>query len=88
MTSPASAAEDPPPSQPTSMQLVSCVPLYDAELSAPKSRVCVTGATGYLAGPIIERLLRAGHIVNATCRWAGSPVYPPGKGLQERGAIR
>ncbi|KXZ56267.1 hypothetical protein GPECTOR_1g233 [Gonium pectorale] len=61
---------DPPPAQPPApvVRHVSGVPLYDAELSTPKSRVCVTGATGYIAGPIIERLLRAGHIVHATCR--------------------
>ncbi|GLC73284.1 hypothetical protein PLESTF_001356300 [Pleodorina starrii] len=44
------------------------VPLFPDELSAPQSRVCVTGATGYIAGPIIERLLRAGHTVHGTCR--------------------
>ncbi|KXZ56329.1 hypothetical protein GPECTOR_1g290 [Gonium pectorale] len=58
--------------------LVSRVPLYDAELSAPKSRVCVTGATGYIAGPIIERLLRAGHTVHATCRFFRADLTCPG----------
>jgi len=30
--------------------------------------VCLTGATGYVAGPIVERLLALGHTVHATCR--------------------
>ncbi|MEW5312838.1 MAG: hypothetical protein WDW38_004441 [Sanguina aurantia] len=37
------------------------VPLYETErLSAPTS-VCVTGVTGYMAGPIVQRLLAMGH---------------------------
>ncbi|EFJ42238.1 heme peroxidase-related protein [Volvox carteri f. nagariensis] len=46
------------------------VPLYPAELAAAAApaRVCVTGATGYVAGPIVARLLAAGHTVHATCR--------------------
>ncbi|GLC50494.1 hypothetical protein PLESTB_000385700 [Pleodorina starrii] len=53
---------------PAAPGLLQRVPLFPTELSAPKSRVCVTGATGYIAGPIIERLLRAGHTVHGTCR--------------------
>ncbi len=48
--------------------LVSAVPLYPAEKAASPAKVCVTGATGFIAGPVIERLLRAGHTVHATCR--------------------
>lgn len=48
--------------------LVSAVPLYPAEKAASAAKVCVTGATGFIAGPVIERLLRAGHTVHATCR--------------------
>ncbi|GLC45512.1 hypothetical protein PLESTF_001109200 [Pleodorina starrii] len=44
------------------------VPLFPAELEAQPCRVCVTGATGYVAGPIVARLLAAGHTVHATCR--------------------
>lgn len=31
-------------------------------------RVCVTGATGYVAGHIVRRLLEAGFIVHGTSR--------------------
>jgi nucleoside-diphosphate-sugar epimerase len=30
--------------------------------------ICVTGATGYVAGHIVKRLLAAGHTVHGTCR--------------------
>lgn len=43
-------------------------PLYEIETSAAPTTVCVTGATGYIAAPIIQRLLAAGHTVRATCR--------------------
>lgn len=44
------------------------VPLYDIEKNAMPATVCVTGATGYVAGSIIQRLLATGHTVHATCR--------------------
>ncbi|GMH42635.1 hypothetical protein BSKO_10554 [Bryopsis sp. KO-2023] len=44
------------------------VPLYDVEKAFKPTTVCVTGGTGYIAGPIIQRLLAAGHTVHATCR--------------------
>ncbi|GMH40273.1 hypothetical protein BSKO_08177 [Bryopsis sp. KO-2023] len=44
------------------------VPLYDVEKSSKATTVCVTGATGYVAGPIVQRLLASGHTVHATCR--------------------
>lgn len=31
-------------------------------------RVCVTGATGYVAGWVVSKLLKKGYIVHATCR--------------------
>ncbi|CAD7702298.1 unnamed protein product [Ostreobium quekettii] len=43
-------------------------PLYDSERAEPRATVCVTGATGYIAGPVIARLLAAGHTVHAACR--------------------
>ncbi|KAG2445702.1 hypothetical protein HXX76_000309 [Chlamydomonas incerta] len=44
------------------------VPLYPEEASAAATRVAVTGATGYVAGNVVARLLAAGHIVHATVR--------------------
>lgn len=44
------------------------IPLRPEEKAAPPMHVCVTGATGYVAGHIIARLLAAGHTVHATCR--------------------
>jgi len=32
------------------------------------TRVCVTGATGYLAGHVVQQLLEKGYTVHATCR--------------------
>lgn len=37
------------------------VPLTPAEAAAPPARVCVTGAGGYVAGSVVQRLLAAGH---------------------------
>ena len=37
------------------------VPLSKAELAATKQTVCVTGAAGYIAAHILQRLLAAGH---------------------------
>jgi hypothetical protein len=47
------------------------VPLYDAEKDAAPRTVCVTGASSYVAGSIIPRLLAAGHTVHATVRNPG-----------------
>eukprot|EP00803_Ostreobium_quekettii_P001506 evm.model.scf_274.2 EVM.evm.TU.scf_274.2 scf_274:13939-18385(+) len=44
------------------------VPLSDAEKSCAPRTVCVTGATGYLAGLVVQRLLASGHTVHGTCR--------------------
>lgn len=46
--------------------------LSAAERQAKPLRVCVTGATGYLAGHIVQRLLAAGHTVHGTARHASS----------------
>lgn len=35
--------------------------LTAAELAAPKSTVCVTGAAGYVASAVVQRLLASGH---------------------------
>ena len=43
-------------------------PLYPIERHAEPATVCVTGATGYIAGAIVARLLAAGHTVHATVR--------------------
>jgi len=44
------------------------VPLYPIEKAAAPCTVAVTGATGYVAGPLIQRLLAGGHTVQATVR--------------------
>lgn len=44
------------------------LPLFPAEAAARNATVCVTGATGYVAGTLVERLLLAGAIVHATAR--------------------
>ncbi|KAG7670329.1 hypothetical protein Ndes2526B_g00076 [Nannochloris sp. 'desiccata'] len=44
------------------------VPLYPIEKAAAPFKVAVTGATGYIAGPLIQRLLAGGHTVQATVR--------------------
>ncbi|PNW80612.1 hypothetical protein CHLRE_07g324800v5 [Chlamydomonas reinhardtii] len=54
------------------MAATSVVPLLPLETKHPSSTVLVTGCTGYIAGPTIERLLRAGHTVHATCRDPGN----------------
>lgn len=41
------------------------IPLRPEEKAAKPMRVCVTGATGYVAGHIVQRLLAAGHTVGA-----------------------
>jgi nucleoside-diphosphate-sugar epimerase len=43
-------------------------PLAADEQKAKPLRICVTGATGYLAGHIVQRLLAAGHTVHGTAR--------------------
>lgn len=44
------------------------VPLYPAEQAAKPCKVAVTGATGYVASSLIQRLLAGGHTVQATVR--------------------
>eukprot|EP00198_Chlamydomonas_reinhardtii_P013020 XP_001702357.1 heme peroxidase-related protein [Chlamydomonas reinhardtii] len=63
----AQPAETLPPYTPASEPLAR-VPLYPEEASAAATRVAVTGATGYVAGNVVARLLAAGHIVHATVR--------------------
>lgn len=41
-------------------------PLYLAEKVAVPAKVCVTGASGYVAASVIARLLAAGHTVHGT----------------------
>lgn len=45
-------------------------PLTAAERAAPRAKVCVTGAAGYISSTVVCRLLAAGHIVHATYRAA------------------
>lgn len=66
----AQPAETLPPYTPASEPLAR-VPLYPEEASAAATRVAVTGATGYVAGNVVARLLAAGHIVHATVRCEG-----------------
>lgn len=47
------------------------MPLYPEELRAAAGQpltVAVTGATGYVAGAVVARLLAAGHVVHGTVR--------------------
>jgi nucleoside-diphosphate-sugar epimerase len=44
------------------------VALTEVENSQKPSLFCVTGATSFISGAIISRLLTAGHTVHATCR--------------------
>ncbi|KIZ02870.1 heme peroxidase-related protein [Monoraphidium neglectum] len=48
------------------------IPLRPEEKAAEPQTVCVTGATGYVAGHIVARLLAAGHTVHATARNPGN----------------
>lgn len=41
-------------------------PLYLIEKVAVPTKVCVTGASGYVAASVIARLLAAGHTVHGT----------------------
>lgn len=44
------------------------VPLLPVEREFPRTTVCVTGATGYIASQLVKRLLCLGHTVHATVR--------------------
>lgn len=44
------------------------VPLYPREREVQPFTCCVTGATGYVAGVLVHRLLAAGHTVHGTVR--------------------
>ena len=44
------------------------VAIMPAEQSAPKVVACVTGATSYVGGHVVRRLLRVGHTVHAPVR--------------------
>jgi nucleoside-diphosphate-sugar epimerase len=39
------------------------------------SRVCVTGAAGYIAAWLVKKLLERGFIVHATLRNLRKPIY-------------
>jgi hypothetical protein len=56
--------------EPQTMGMGLRVPLYKAELEAGvKPSLCVvTGGSSYIASPIIQRLLAAGHTVHVTVR--------------------
>jgi hypothetical protein len=47
-------------------------PLFPAETGGPRLTIAVTGASGYLAGTIVRRLLAAGHTVHGTVRDPGN----------------
>lgn len=47
-------------------------PLYPAEAASPPLVVAVTGASGYVAGAVVARLLAAGHAVRGTVRDPGN----------------
>jgi hypothetical protein len=55
------------------------LPLRPEEKAAPPMKVCVTGATGYVAGHIVARLLAAGHTVRGGGGWRG-PGWGKGSG--------
>lgn len=52
--------------------LFSCT--YDMEHKGDGERVCVTGASGFLASWLIKRLLLSGYHVIGTVRDLGSPL--------------
>lgn len=53
-----------PPRAPLALR----TPLYPLEADASPTTVAVTGATGFIAGALMHRLLVAGHTVHATAR--------------------
>ena len=62
---------EPLPSQTRDQQAGLRKALTKAERDAPTRTVCVTGATGFIGGAIVQRLLAAGHVVHGTCREPG-----------------
>lgn len=61
------------------------IPLRPEEKAVKPQTVCVTGATGYVAGHIVHRLLAAGHTVGG---WPGPGGLPGGRGAAARSAGR
>lgn len=57
-----------PPPPTTTMADALRKPLFPAETAGPPATVAVTGASGYLAGTVVRRLLAAGHTVHGTVR--------------------
>lgn len=49
--------------------------VYGKMVSSTKGKVCVTGASGYLASWLIKRLLEAGYHVLGTVRDPGSFIH-------------
>ncbi|KXZ43332.1 hypothetical protein GPECTOR_94g654 [Gonium pectorale] len=64
----ASSAPGPLPPFAPACDPLARVPLYPMEKLSSPLRIAVTGASGYVAGAVVARLLAAGHTVVATVR--------------------
>lgn len=72
------SALDPHPAKRPAAMADLTIPLRPEEKAAPPMHVCVTGATGYVAGHIVARLLAAGHTVgDAACSCRRAPQLAP-----------